>query len=149
MESKQACSANSSPVVVPKPEVLTVPDPDLHEFDDGGKQECFSVDQLYAIYEETVPVVSKEETISSGKAENSAFLEKLKKKGYEVLFMVDAFDQYAARRLKNCEDEKLLSATKDEKYPVSAETVIAEIVSKHIDDTQSVWELKANEARLD
>lgn len=51
MESEQVCSANSSPVVAPEPEVLTVPDPDFHEFDDNRRQECFSVGQLWAIYD--------------------------------------------------------------------------------------------------
>lgn len=45
--------------------------------------------------------------------ENSPFVEKLSKKGYEVLYMVDPIDEYCVGQLKEYEGHKMVCITKE------------------------------------
>lgn len=45
--------------------------------------------------------------------ENSAFVERVKKRGYEVLYMVDPIDEYATQQLKEYDGKKLICVTKE------------------------------------
>jgi molecular chaperone HtpG len=45
--------------------------------------------------------------------ENSAFVERLRKRGYEVLYMVDPIDEYAVQQLKEYDGKTLVSVTKE------------------------------------
>merc|ERR1711915_105987 len=50
---------------------------------------------------------------SKRSVESSPFLEKLKKRGYEVIYMVDPIDEYCVQQLKEYDGKKLISATKE------------------------------------
>ena len=50
---------------------------------------------------------------SKDAVENSAFVERLRKRGYEVLYMVDPIDEYAVQQLKEYEGKTLVSVTKE------------------------------------
>ena len=45
--------------------------------------------------------------------ENSAFVERLRKRGYEVLYMIDPIDEYAVQQLKEYDGKTLVSVTKE------------------------------------
>jgi len=50
---------------------------------------------------------------SKDAVENSAFVERLRKRGYEVLYMVDPIDEYAVQQLKEYDGKTLVSVTKE------------------------------------
>merc|ERR1711988_1603587 len=50
---------------------------------------------------------------SKKSVESSPFVEKLKKKGIEILYMIDPIDEYAVQQLKEYDGKKLICATKE------------------------------------
>ena len=62
---------------------------------------------------------------------NSPFIEVLKKKGYEVLLMTDAMDEYCITQLKEYKDHKLVDCSKDDiEIPLSEEEKAAKQAQK-------------------
>merc|ERR1711887_145574 len=50
---------------------------------------------------------------SKASVESAPFIEQLKKKGYEVLYMTDPIDEYAVQQLKEYDGKKLVAVTKE------------------------------------
>jgi len=76
-------------------------------------EEMTSLDDYIARMSDNQPGIYYVTGESKRAVETSPFLEKLKKKGYEVIFMVDPMDEYCVQQLKEYEGMKLLSATKE------------------------------------
>jgi len=76
-------------------------------------EEQTSLDDIVGRMSDAQPGIYYVTGESKRTVENSPFLEKLKKKGYEVIYMVDRIDEYCVQQLKEYEGKKLISATKE------------------------------------
>lgn len=60
---------------------------------------------------------SKSNLLDTGESrevvQNSAFVERLRKRGLEVIYMVDPIDEYAVQQLKEYDGKNLVSVTKE------------------------------------
>lgn len=75
---------------------------DLISLDDYVENMQSSQTSIYYITAESVKSIS-----------NSPFLEKLKSKNYEVIYMCDPLDEYITQQVKDYKDKKLLCITKE------------------------------------
>jgi molecular chaperone HtpG len=77
-------------------------------------------DDNYTTLEEYVSRMKEDQTSiyyitgeNLSQVRQSPFIEKLRKKGYEVLYMVDTIDEYLMQRIRDYKDKKMVCVTKE------------------------------------
>jgi molecular chaperone HtpG len=75
--------------------------------------EMASLDDYISRMKEDQPGIYYASGNSKVELEKSPFLERLKKRGFEVVFMIDPIDEYCVQQLKEYEGKKLICATKE------------------------------------
>jgi len=76
-------------------------------------EEQTSLEEYVSRMKEGQPGIYYASGASKKELEKSPFLERLKKRGYEVVYMVDPIDEYCVQQLKEFDGKKLICATKE------------------------------------
>jgi len=85
----------------------------LRYFTTKSGEEMTSLDDYVSRMKEDQPGIYYASGASKKELEKSPFLERLKKRGYEVIYMTDPIDEYCVQQLKEYDGKKLICATKE------------------------------------